>query len=74
MIEEARRQYVTVTGEGLNINGWNETTMVIGKIIMQVKFSVANVQSPLIGLPDMDLNEMTIHTGNDPYIEQYAHK
>eukprot|EP00971_Amphidinium_carterae_P289119 5740601-Amphidinium_carterae.2 len=35
MTEEARRQYVTVTGEGLNISGWKETTMVIGKILMQ---------------------------------------
>eukprot|EP00971_Amphidinium_carterae_P224912 4461819-Amphidinium_carterae.1 len=54
MTEEARRQYVTMTGEGLNTSGWKETTMVIGNIVMQVKFIVANVQSPLIGLPDME--------------------
>eukprot|EP00971_Amphidinium_carterae_P263288 5223919-Amphidinium_carterae.1 len=37
--------------------------MVIGEIIMQAKFIVANVQPPLIGLPDMDFNEITVHTG-----------
>eukprot|EP00971_Amphidinium_carterae_P007720 152948-Amphidinium_carterae.1 len=57
MTEEASRQYVTMTGEGLNTRGWKETTMVIGNIVMQVKFIMANVQSPLIGLPDMDFNE-----------------
>eukprot|EP00971_Amphidinium_carterae_P240816 4780762-Amphidinium_carterae.1 len=50
-----------------------ETTMVIGKIILQVKFIVANVQPPLIGLPDMDFNEVVMHTGNEPYIDQYGH-
>eukprot|EP00971_Amphidinium_carterae_P109262 2163655-Amphidinium_carterae.1 len=58
MTEEARKQYVTVTGEGLDITGWKETTMVIGKVLMQVRFIVANVQSPLIGLPDLDNNEI----------------
>eukprot|EP00971_Amphidinium_carterae_P288193 5721673-Amphidinium_carterae.1 len=37
--------------------------MIAGEIFMQVKFIVANVQSPLIGqakfgLPDMDYNEI----------------
>eukprot|EP00971_Amphidinium_carterae_P036685 721007-Amphidinium_carterae.2 len=71
--EEGRRQYVTVTGEGLNISGWKETTMVTGKILVQVKFVVANVQSPLIGLHDIDFNEIVMHTGNEPYIEQYGY-
>eukprot|EP00971_Amphidinium_carterae_P015932 314552-Amphidinium_carterae.1 len=39
---------------------------------MQVKFIVANVQSPLIGLPDMDYNELVMHTGAEPTIEQYG--
>eukprot|EP00971_Amphidinium_carterae_P050867 1001858-Amphidinium_carterae.3 len=35
---------------------------------MQVSFIVTNVQSPLIGLPDLDM--VTLHAGSDPYIEQ----
>eukprot|EP00971_Amphidinium_carterae_P015298 301864-Amphidinium_carterae.1 len=66
MSEQVRKQYVTVTGEGLSITGWKET---IGNIIMQVKFIVANVQSPFIGLPDMDYNEIVMHTGAEPTIE-----
>eukprot|EP00971_Amphidinium_carterae_P218044 4328493-Amphidinium_carterae.1 len=46
-------------------------TMVIGEIITQVKFIMANVPSPLISLPaDMEFNEIAMHTNNDPYIEQ----
>eukprot|EP00971_Amphidinium_carterae_P159498 3161818-Amphidinium_carterae.1 len=56
-----------------DISDWKETTMVIGNIIMQVKFIVANVQSPLIGLPVMDCNELAMRTGNEPHIEQYGH-
>eukprot|EP00971_Amphidinium_carterae_P352184 6492468-Amphidinium_carterae.1 len=73
MTEEARKQYVTVTGEGLNICGWKETTMVIGNILMQVRLIVASVQSPLIGLPDMGNNELAMHMGNEPHIEQYGY-
>eukprot|EP00971_Amphidinium_carterae_P064393 1275356-Amphidinium_carterae.1 len=72
MTEEATKQYVTVTGEGLNMSDCTETTIVIGNIIMQVRFIVANVPSPLIGLPDMDYNELAVHTGNEPHIEQYG--
>eukprot|EP00971_Amphidinium_carterae_P077537 1532295-Amphidinium_carterae.1 len=72
MSEQVKKQYVTVTGEGLSITGWKETTLVIGNIIMQVKFIVANVQSPLIGSPDMDYNEIVMHTGAEPTIEQMA--
>eukprot|EP00971_Amphidinium_carterae_P079505 1573084-Amphidinium_carterae.1 len=44
---------------------------------MQVCFIVANVQSPLLGLPDIDDNKATIHTGDKPYctgpyIEQFS--
>eukprot|EP00971_Amphidinium_carterae_P298584 5932335-Amphidinium_carterae.1 len=73
MPEHVRKQYVTVTGEGLSISGWKETTLVIGNILMQVKFIVANVQ-PLIGLPDMDYNEIVMHTGAEPTIEQYGYQ
>eukprot|EP00971_Amphidinium_carterae_P282069 5599240-Amphidinium_carterae.1 len=64
MTEEARRQYVTVTGAGLNIRGWQEMTMVIGEI---------NVQLPVIGLPGMDFNDISMHTSNELYIEQYGY-
>eukprot|EP00971_Amphidinium_carterae_P013108 258434-Amphidinium_carterae.1 len=74
MSEQVRKQYVTVTEEGLNITGWKETAVIIGNIIMQVKFVVANVQSPLIGLPDMDHNEIAMHTGNEPNIEQLEYQ
>eukprot|EP00971_Amphidinium_carterae_P125385 2484049-Amphidinium_carterae.1 len=40
---------------------------------MQVKFIVANVQSPLLGLPDMDYNELVMHTGAEPTIEQHGY-
>eukprot|EP00971_Amphidinium_carterae_P149956 2972697-Amphidinium_carterae.1 len=61
-------------GSELNITGWKETTLVIGNIIMQVKFIIANVQSPLIGLPDMDYNELVMHTGAEPTIEQCGYQ
>eukprot|EP00971_Amphidinium_carterae_P350278 6491466-Amphidinium_carterae.5 len=73
MAEESRKQYVTVTGEGLTIQGWKETTLIIGTITMQVCFIVANVQFPLIGLSDLNDNKTTIHTGIKPYIEQFGH-
>eukprot|EP00971_Amphidinium_carterae_P187052 3712866-Amphidinium_carterae.1 len=56
MSEAARRQYVTVTGEGFTIEGWKEVTLVIGAITIQIRFIVANVQSALLGLPDIDDN------------------
>eukprot|EP00971_Amphidinium_carterae_P215744 4282834-Amphidinium_carterae.1 len=39
---------------------------------MQVCFIVANVQSPLLGLPDIDDNKVTIHTGDKPCIKQFG--
>eukprot|EP00971_Amphidinium_carterae_P206334 4094329-Amphidinium_carterae.2 len=30
----------------------------------------ANVQSPLLGLPDIDKNKVIVHTGDKPYIEK----
>eukprot|EP00971_Amphidinium_carterae_P047539 936337-Amphidinium_carterae.1 len=70
MPEETRKQYVTVTGEGLTIEGWKEVTLIIGAITMQICFIVANVQSPLLGLPDIDDNNVTVHTGINPHIER----
>eukprot|EP00971_Amphidinium_carterae_P100937 1997046-Amphidinium_carterae.2 len=74
-MEEARKQYVTVTGREYYLRGSIVAgrTMVIGNIIMQLKFTVANVQSQLTGLPDMDFNELAMHTGNEPHIEQYGY-
>eukprot|EP00971_Amphidinium_carterae_P027266 537174-Amphidinium_carterae.7 len=72
-IKRREKHYVTVTGEGLTIQGWKETTLIIGSITMQVCFIVANVQSPLIGLPDLNDSRTTIHTGDKPYIEQFGH-
>eukprot|EP00971_Amphidinium_carterae_P262921 5215967-Amphidinium_carterae.1 len=37
---------------------------------MQVSFIVANVQSALLGLPDLNENKVTFHTGVLPYIEK----
>eukprot|EP00971_Amphidinium_carterae_P349871 6491273-Amphidinium_carterae.1 len=71
--EESRKQYVTVTGEGLTIQGWKGTTLIIGAITMQVCFVVANAQSPLIGLPDLNDDKTIIHTGDKPYIEQFGY-
>eukprot|EP00971_Amphidinium_carterae_P262070 5198264-Amphidinium_carterae.1 len=71
--EETKKHYVTVTGEGLKIQKWKETTLIIGTIVMQVCFIVGNVQSPLIGLPDLNDDKTTIHTGDKPYIEQSGH-
>eukprot|EP00971_Amphidinium_carterae_P180998 3590690-Amphidinium_carterae.4 len=45
MPESTRKQYVTVTGEGLTIKGWKEVALLIGAITMQICFIVANVQS-----------------------------
>eukprot|EP00971_Amphidinium_carterae_P059715 1181397-Amphidinium_carterae.2 len=70
MADETRKHYITITAEGLPIQGWKETTLIIGTITMQVCFIVDIVQSPLIGLPDLNDNKTTIHTGDNPYIEQ----
>eukprot|EP00971_Amphidinium_carterae_P313163 6223849-Amphidinium_carterae.1 len=70
MPESARKQYVTVTGEGLTIEGWKEVTLVIGAITMQIRFIVANVQSALLRLTDIDDNNVTVHTGKKPHIEK----
>eukprot|EP00971_Amphidinium_carterae_P257050 5103131-Amphidinium_carterae.1 len=67
MPESARRQFMTVTGEGLTISGWKEVTLVIGHMTMQIRFIVANVRSALFGLPDIDENHVTVHTGKQPY-------
>eukprot|EP00971_Amphidinium_carterae_P179029 3550965-Amphidinium_carterae.1 len=56
MPESARRQFVTATVEGLAISGWKEVTLVIGHMTMQIRFIVANIQSALLGLPDIDEN------------------
>eukprot|EP00971_Amphidinium_carterae_P083345 1649624-Amphidinium_carterae.1 len=40
---------------------------------MQVCVIVANVQSPLTGLPDLNDNKTPLHTGDKPYIEQFGH-
>eukprot|EP00971_Amphidinium_carterae_P172531 3420061-Amphidinium_carterae.3 len=64
MADETRKQYVKVTGEGLKIQGWKETTLIIGTITMQVCFIVANVQSPQLGLPDINDSRVTVHTGD----------
>eukprot|EP00971_Amphidinium_carterae_P032397 638092-Amphidinium_carterae.2 len=68
MPDSARRQYVTVTIESLTIEGWKEVTRVIGAIAMQIRFIVANVQVALLGRPDIDDNNVTIHTGKKPHI------
>eukprot|EP00971_Amphidinium_carterae_P015580 307748-Amphidinium_carterae.2 len=73
MAEKSIKQYVTITGEGLTIHGRKETTLIIGAITMQVCFVVANVQFPLIGLPDLNDNKTIIHTSDKPYIEQFGY-
>eukprot|EP00971_Amphidinium_carterae_P048948 964526-Amphidinium_carterae.4 len=73
MTEETMKQDVTVTEEGLNVQGWKETALIIGTVIMQFCFIVANVQSPLIGFPDLNDNRTKIHTGDEPHIEQFGH-
>eukprot|EP00971_Amphidinium_carterae_P000881 17174-Amphidinium_carterae.2 len=72
MPESARRQFETVTGEGLTISGWKEVTLVIGHMTMQIRFIrvVANVHSALLGLPDIDEHNVTVHTGKQPYLEK----
>eukprot|EP00971_Amphidinium_carterae_P311460 6190398-Amphidinium_carterae.1 len=70
MPEETRKQYMTVTGEDLTIKGWKAVTLIIGAITMQICFILANVQSPLRGLSDIDENTVTVHTGNSPHIEK----
>eukprot|EP00971_Amphidinium_carterae_P058803 1162668-Amphidinium_carterae.1 len=59
--ESARRQFVTVTGKGLTITGWKEVTLLVGHMSMQLRFIVANVQSALLGLPDIDKNNVSVH-------------
>eukprot|EP00971_Amphidinium_carterae_P268744 5331304-Amphidinium_carterae.1 len=75
MGEEAKKQYVTVTGEGLTIHGWKHVTILVRHISLQVSFVVANVQSALLGLPDLNKNKVTFHTGLVtgvfPYIEKH---
>eukprot|EP00971_Amphidinium_carterae_P287269 5702502-Amphidinium_carterae.1 len=75
MPEETRKQYVTVTGEGLTIKSWQEVTLliiglIIGAITMKICLIVAKLQSPLLGLPDIDDDNVTVHTGNNPNIER----
>eukprot|EP00971_Amphidinium_carterae_P089886 1779508-Amphidinium_carterae.5 len=60
--DETRKQYVSVTGEGLTIQGWKETALIIGTLTMQC-----------IGVPDLNDNKTTIHTGDSPYIAQFGH-
>eukprot|EP00971_Amphidinium_carterae_P111629 2210696-Amphidinium_carterae.1 len=67
MAEETKKQFAMVTGEGLTIHGLKETTLITGTITIQVCFTVSNVQSPLIGLPDINDNNTTVHTGAKPY-------
>eukprot|EP00971_Amphidinium_carterae_P096245 1904539-Amphidinium_carterae.1 len=72
--QRKKKQYATVTGKKWNIQGWKETTLIIGTIIVQVNFIVANVQSALIGLPDINDNMTTIHLGtNLTYIGSHLH-
>eukprot|EP00971_Amphidinium_carterae_P305787 6077165-Amphidinium_carterae.2 len=73
MAEESRQRYLTLTDEGLTIQGWKETTFIIGAITMQVRFVVANLQSQLIGLLDLNDNKTIIHSGDNPYIEQFGY-
>eukprot|EP00971_Amphidinium_carterae_P257794 5117109-Amphidinium_carterae.1 len=71
MADEDKKQYVTVTGEGLTIHGWKMVTLLVGHITLQVSFIVANVQSALLGLPDLNKSNVTFHTGVIPYIEKH---
>eukprot|EP00971_Amphidinium_carterae_P014155 279052-Amphidinium_carterae.1 len=57
MGDEAKKQYVAVTGEGLTIHGWKHVTILVGRISLQISFVVANVQSALLGLPDLNKNK-----------------
>eukprot|EP00971_Amphidinium_carterae_P148773 2949707-Amphidinium_carterae.1 len=70
MGDETKKQYVTGTGEGLTIHGWKQVTILVGHISLQVSFVGANVQSALQGLPDLNKNKVTFHTGVSPYIEK----
>eukprot|EP00971_Amphidinium_carterae_P121432 2404787-Amphidinium_carterae.1 len=70
MGDETKKQYVTVTGEALTIHGWREVTILVGCISLQICFVVANVQSALLGLRDLNKNKVTFHTGATPYIEK----
>eukprot|EP00971_Amphidinium_carterae_P232641 4616874-Amphidinium_carterae.1 len=72
MGDETKKQYVTVTGEGLTIHGWKEVTTLVGCISLQIRFVVANVQFALLGLPDLNKNKVTFHTGVNPYIEKVS--
>eukprot|EP00971_Amphidinium_carterae_P061965 1227089-Amphidinium_carterae.1 len=57
MGEDAQRQYVIVTGEGLTLHGWKHVTILVGHITLQVSFVVASVESALLGLPDLNKNK-----------------
>eukprot|EP00971_Amphidinium_carterae_P205718 4082511-Amphidinium_carterae.1 len=70
MGDETKKQYMTATGEGLTIHGWKEVAILVGCISLQISFVVANVQSALLGLPDLNKNKVTFHTGVIPYIEK----
>eukprot|EP00971_Amphidinium_carterae_P067192 1330201-Amphidinium_carterae.1 len=72
MRDEAKKQNMTVTGEGLTVHGWKHVTLLVGRISLQVSFVVANVQSALLGLPNLIKNRVTFHTGVIPYIEKYS--
>eukprot|EP00971_Amphidinium_carterae_P041180 808624-Amphidinium_carterae.1 len=37
---------------------------------MQIRCIVANLQSALLGLPDIDDNNVAVHTGKKPHIEK----
>eukprot|EP00971_Amphidinium_carterae_P015528 306479-Amphidinium_carterae.1 len=39
---------------------------------LQVSFVVANVQSAYLGLPNLNKNKVTFHTGAFPYIEKHS--
>eukprot|EP00971_Amphidinium_carterae_P231083 4585980-Amphidinium_carterae.3 len=44
--------------------------MIVGEILVQLKFIVANVPSPLIGPNGMDFKVKALHTCKSPYIEE----
>eukprot|EP00971_Amphidinium_carterae_P207143 4109604-Amphidinium_carterae.1 len=57
MGEDAKKQYVTITSERLTGHEWKHVTILVGHISLQVSFVVANVQSALLGLPDLNKNK-----------------
>eukprot|EP00971_Amphidinium_carterae_P113470 2248022-Amphidinium_carterae.1 len=50
MGEDAKKQYVTVTSEGLTIHGWKHVTILVGHISLQVRFVVAKRTISFAGL------------------------